>query len=387
MATSPIVHLPLEPTDSARAAGLRYVTDLSPGIQRVQKGKGFRYQLPDGSPLEDEDAFARIRSLAIPPAWTEVWICPHPLGHIQATGRDAKGRKQYRYHPKWREVRDETKYGRLVAFGDTLPKIRARVERDLGKPGLPREKVLAAVVALLESTLVRVGNEEYARENRSYGLTTLRDHHVEIRGTTLRFRFRGKSGKEHRVKLTDARLAKIVKACQDIPGFELFRYIDEQGEAQSIDSADVNAYLREVSGEEFTAKHYRTWAGTVQAARLLRECGAGETKREAKSALLRVIAEVSERLGNTPAVCRKCYVDPLVASSFLAGTLMPALEAIEKKGIPQHRGLTADERLTLTFLRQRFAKRAKPLTARLPRSRSAESRSLDTADPRRRATA
>jgi DNA topoisomerase-1 len=265
--------------------------------------------------------------------------------------------------------------------------MRGRVERDLSATDHDREKVLAAVVSLLESTHVRVGNEEYARDNQSYGLTTLREHHVEIRGTTLRFRFRGKSGKEHRVKLTDARLAKIVKKCMDLPGYELFQYLDENGEAHAIDSADVNEYLREISGEEFTAKHFRTWAGTVQAARLLRECGTRETKKETKSCLVKVVAEVAERLGNTPAVCRKCYVDPLVMKSYLDGSLIPELEEIERHGVPQKRGLTADERLTLAYLRKHFENGRTSVNGSRRRSRAPVSRRLETTDHRRRATA
>src|SRR5688572_15022286 len=253
----------------ARAAGLRYVSDETPGITRQRRGTVFRYRRPDGSPVRDRRTLGRIRTLAIPPAWREVWICARNDGHLQATGRDARRRKQYRYHRRWREARDETKYGRLIPFARALPRIRRRVERDLALPGLPREKVLAAVVRLLETTRMRVGNEEYARENDSFGLTTLRERQVQVRGGKLRFRFRGKSGVEHAIELNDRRLARIVRRMQDLPGEELFQYVDESGESRRIESSDVNAYIREAAGEDFTSKDFRTWAGTVLAARAL----------------------------------------------------------------------------------------------------------------------
>jgi DNA topoisomerase-1 len=254
-----------DPGQSARAAGLRYVTDRAPGISRRRSGKGFAYRAPDGRTLRDAAARRRIQTLAVPPAWTDVWICPDPSGHLQATGRDARGRKQYRYHPQWREVRDETKFGRLVAFAEGLPALRRRVQEDLARPGLPREKVLAAVVRLLGTTLLRVGNEEYARANQSFGLTTLRDRHAAVEGATVRFCFRGKSGKEVRVDIQDRRLARVVKRCRELPGQELFQYVDDDGQQQSVGSGDVNAYLREVTGEELSAKDFRTWGGTVLA--------------------------------------------------------------------------------------------------------------------------
>jgi DNA topoisomerase-1 len=263
---------------------------------------------------------SRIRALAVPPAWTDVWICPHDNGHIQATGRDAKGRKQYRYHRRWREVRDETKYEKTIAFAEALPRIREAVERDLGRPGLPREKVLATVVRLLEITHIRVGNEEYARKNKSFGLTTMRDRHVDVEGSLLRFHFRGKSGKDHDVGLRDKRLARIVKRCSDLPGDELFQYVAEDGQRRSIESADVNAYLRAIAGAEFTAKDFRTWNGTVLAARALRE-QRFETKREANKNVAAAIKEVAERLGNTPSVCRKCYVHPAIVEAYVGGLL------------------------------------------------------------------
>jgi DNA topoisomerase-1 len=315
-----------DPVESAQAAGLRYVSDTQPGIRRKKSGKGFTYTGPDGKTIRDAKELTRIRALAIPPAYTDVWICPSPNGHIQATGRDARGRKQYRYHPKWREVRDETKFGRMLAFSEALPRIRQRVEQDLKRPGLPREKVLATVVRLLECTCIRVGNEEYTKANRSYGLTTLQDRHVEISGANIRFEFRGKSGKTHSVKLNDRRLARIVQRCQAVPGEDLFQYIDEDGVRQTIGSGDVNDYIREISGQEFTAKDFRTWAGTLLAVAALSEVGAFTTQRQAKSNVLRAIDRVAEQLNNTRAVCRKYYVHPAVFQTYLGGTLVEALK-------------------------------------------------------------
>jgi DNA topoisomerase-1 len=317
-----VVNLPAaDPVIAAQVAGLRYVSDESPGIRRRKQGSGFAYLGPDGKTVRDPATLGRIRSLAVPPAWTEVWICPSPNGHIQATGRDARGRKQYRYHARWRSVRDETKYHKSIAFARALPKIRARVAADLARPGLPREKVLACVVKLLESTAIRVGNEEYARQNGSVGLTTMKDRHVTIRGPRLQFRFKGKSARRHDVELTDERLARIVKRCRDIPGQDLFQYLDDDGEAQSIGSGDVNDYLRAISGEDFTAKDFRTWAGTVQAAMQLAAAEAVETAGAAKKTLVAAVARVAERLGNTPAVCRKCYIHPAVMDAYLDGGL------------------------------------------------------------------
>jgi DNA topoisomerase I len=314
-----------DPIESAQSAGLRYVSDTMPGIARRRAGKGFAYIGPDGKRISDKKEIARIRSLAIPPAYTDVWICPHPNGHIQATGRDARGRKQYRYHPRWREVRDETKFGRMLEFSQVLPAIRARVKRDLSRPGLSREKVVATVVRLLECTGIRVGNDEYARANRSFGLTTLRDHHVEISGSRLRFQFRGKSGKIHDVELTDRRLARIVTHCQAVPGETLFQYVDADNVRQTVDSGDVNQYLREITSQEFSAKDFRTWAGTIQAVSVLQELGPAATEREAKSTILKAIDRVAERLNNTRAVCRKYYVHPAVFETYQAGTMLEAL--------------------------------------------------------------
>jgi len=313
---------PLDPVASAKSAGLRYINDASPGIRRKRSGKGFTYVGPDGKTVRDKDTLKRIKSIVIPPAWTDVWICASPSGHIQASGRDVKGRKQHRYHPRWREVRDEDKYERMIAFGEALPKLRKKVDEDLGQRGHPRTKVLATVVGLLELTLIRVGNEEYARANESYGLTTLRDKHVQVEGTKLRFRFKGKSGKLHEVEVADRRLAAVIKRCKSLPGQELFQFIDDEGNAQSIDSGDVNEYLRETMGEEFTAKDFRTWAGTILAAEALRE--KIEEDVDPKSRVVAAIKRVAKRLGNTPATCRKHYVHPLVLEAFLAGRLSAA---------------------------------------------------------------
>ena len=305
----------------ARAAGLRYVSDAVPGILRRRRGRAFHYRHADGAPVRDPRTLGRIRALAIPPAWREVWICSADDGHLQATGRDARQRKQYRYHRRWREVRDETKYGRLIPFSAALPRIRRRVARDLARPGLPREKVLATVVRLLETTRARIGNEEYARENESFGLTTLRERQVRVRGSRLKFRFRGKSGVEHAIELDDHRLAAIVRRMQDLPGEELFRYVDDDGETRRIESDDVNAYLREISGEDFTSKDFRTWAGTVVAARALYRIGTFETQTDAKRNIVQAIATVADALGNTKAVCRKCYIHPEIVQSYLEGQL------------------------------------------------------------------
>jgi DNA topoisomerase-1 len=311
----------LQPERSARAAGLRYVSDASPGVARRPAGGGFRYLRPDGAVLRDRETLVRIRSLAIPPAWRDVWICPRDDGHLQATGRDARGRKQYRYHRRWREARDETKYGRMIAFAKALPRIRRRVVRDLSQPGLPREKVLAAVVRLLEMTFIRVGNEEYARDNDSFGLTTLRDRQVRVDGTTLRFRFRGKSGVQHDIELTDRRLAAIVRRMHDLEGEELFQYVDEQGETRAVESADVNSYLRESAGAEFTSKDFRTWAGTLLCARALRALEPPASETHGKRSVAQAIEGVAKLLGNTRAVCRKCYIHPAIVESYLEGEL------------------------------------------------------------------
>lgn len=312
-----------EPIESAALAGLRYVSDDQPGIRRRRVGKGFSYTAPDGSPLRDPYALQRIKHLVIPPAWKDVWICADRNGHIQATGRDERGRKQYLYHERWREIRDAAKYERLLAFAEALPRIRERTDQDLRQHGVPRTKVLAAVVRLLEETSIRIGNNEYRRENSSFGLTTLRDKHVEATSGTLRFRFKGKSGKDVEVELQDRRLARIIKQCQEIPGQILFQYLDENGERHAIESADVNAYLREISGGDFTAKDFRTWNGTVLAARFLRACPPSGSATAGKRQVSAAIKGVAAELGNTPAVCRKAYVHPVVVNAYLEGSLAP----------------------------------------------------------------
>jgi len=348
-----------EPLESAREAGLRYVSDEKPGIRRRRSGSGFRYVRPDGSAVEDEPTLGRIKSLVIPPAWTDVWITTDPRGHIQATGRDAKGRKQYRYHPRWRAVRDETKYGRMLAFGAALPTIRARVDADLRRQGLPREKVLATVVRLLEATLIRVGNEEYARENRSYGLTTLRNRHVDVHGTELRFEFRGKSGKDHRVSLRDRRLAGVIRRLQELPGQEVFQYVDEEGVRHTVDSDDVNAYLREIAGQDFSAKDFRTWAGTILCAVALRELKACASESEAKRNVAQVVKSVAQQLGNTPAVCRACYVHPTVIEAYFEShdrdPLAEALaHTLDRATDSTDADLSDDEQAVMRLLRRRL---------------------------------
>jgi DNA topoisomerase-1 len=346
----------VDPVDSARQAGLRYVSDTAPGIRRKRRGGKFNYFAPDGSRITDAEELARIRSLAIPPAWTDVWICANARGHLQATGRDARGRKQYRYHPKWRAVRDETKYERMVAFGEQLPKIREQTGHDLALRGLPRRKVLAAVVRLLETTLIRVGNEEYARDNKSFGLTTMRDRHVELEGQKVQFHFKGKSGKKHLITLKDRRLAKVVRRCRDIPGQELFQYIDDDGQRETIDSADVNAYLQEITGQQFTAKDFRTWAGTVLASLALQEFESFDSQAQAKKNVLRAIESVAERLGNTPTVCRKCYIHPAVLDSYLEGTMLETLQQRTEDDFTERDGeLRPEEAAVLGLLRRRLA--------------------------------
>jgi DNA topoisomerase I len=315
------VALDAEPRESAREAGLRYGTDQKPGLRRIRRGRGFAYVDANGRSIDDEETLARIRRLAIPPAWTDVWICPFPDGHLQATGRDARGRKQYRYHPLWRARRDEVKFDRLIAFAEALPRIRRRTSRDLRLRGMPREKVLAGIVRLLELTLIRVGNEEYARLNRSFGLTTLRDRHARATSTGVRFRFRGKSGQLYEVGIRDWRLARLVRRCQDLPGQELFQYVDVDGEIRDVRSEDVNAYLREAAGIDVTAKDFRTWAGTVAAYRALRGEDPPANTRAARKAIVRAMRETAERLGNTPAVARQAYVHPAVIDAYADGAV------------------------------------------------------------------
>jgi DNA topoisomerase-1 len=343
--------------EAASAAGLRHVTDDGPGIARARSGNGFSYRDAKGALVRDKAALARIRKLAIPPAWTDVWICPRADGHIQATGRDARGRKQYRYHPDWRLARDATKYEHIMEFARALPGLRGQVAADMARRGLGREKVLATIVHLLDTTLIRVGNEDYAQANKSYGLTTLRNRHVAVEGGELRFDFKGKSGKIWKLRFRDRRVAKVVRACQELPGQELFQYLDESGARQSVDSADVNDYLREVSGKDITAKDFRTWAGTVLAAMALSEFEKFDSATAAKRNVKTAIERTATRLGNTPAICRKCYVHPEVLDSYMQGTLLVQVkrevEAELREELPE---LKPEEAAVLAFLRQRLAR-------------------------------
>jgi DNA topoisomerase-1 len=336
---------------AAKEAGLQYVTDERTGYRRRAKGKQFDYLDTEEKRIRDEQRLLRIKRLAIPPAWTDVWICPSTNGHIQATGRDARGRKQYRYHERWREVRDENKFDRLAVFARALPKIRRRVAQDLKLPGLSRRKVLATIVRLLERTFIRVGNDEYARENKSFGLTTLKNRHVKVRGAQMRFRFRGKSGIQQEVDITDRRVAKVIAKCQDLPGQDLFQYLDDDREVQDITSQDVNEYLREIAGEDFTAKDFRTWGGTVLAAIALSKQEEFETKKQAKSNIKTAICAVAELLGNTPAVCRKCYVHPVIVEAYLNRTRIAGINGAGKELKPPD--LRAAERAVLKFLHAR----------------------------------
>ena len=353
--TMPHLEIVTDPVESAKSAGLRYVSDAKPGITRKRWRKGFRYFDAEGAQVSELETLARIKSLVIPPAWTEVWICPNPKGHLQATGRDAKGRKQSRYHPRWREVRDETKYERMMAFGAALPTIRDRVEQDLARPALPREKILAAIVRLMETTLIRVGNIEYAKQNQSYGLTTMRGKHVQVDGSTITFKFQGKSGVRHAVDITDRRLAKIIQRCQDIPGYELFQYVDGEGGHHTIDSSDVNDYLREATEQCFTAKDFRTWTGTVLACAKLHEFDVFESDSEAKKNVVEIVKSVAARLGNTPSVCRKCYIHPLVIEAYMNGAFTKTVREQQFEESPG--GLQLEE-IVLMKLMQRVLKLA-----------------------------
>jgi DNA topoisomerase-1 len=324
------------PQSSARAAGLRYVSDREPGFARRRRGTGFQYIDAEGGSLSSEQV-ERIEALAIPPAWTDVWICRSANGHLQATGRDARGRKQYRYHPRWTEVRDETKYHRLLAFAKALPRIRRRVEKDMSRKALSRERVIATVVHLLDATNIRVGNDEYARDNKSFGLTTMRDRHVKVDGSHITFRFRGKSGKLHDVELTDPRAARVLKRCEELPGQELFQYVDGEGAVVDIDSDDVNGYIQDVSGGDFTAKDFRTWSGTVLAAWALQGLGEFDSKTQAKRQVVAAVESVSAELGNTPAVCRRGYIHPEVLDAHLDGTLGEVLgQKTARTGLTPH---------------------------------------------------
>ena len=349
---------PASPVESAVEAGLIYVSDQEPGIRRVGPKSKFSYLDPAGKAVRDDATLKRIRSLVIPPNWSNVWICANPRGHLQATGRDARDRKQYRYHPRYRSIREETKYEKMVLFGHVLPRIRQRVNLDLSLPGLRKEKVLAAVVRLMDLTQIRVGNEEYARENQSFGLTTMRDRHVQIQGSKIRFRFRGKSGKEHSLDLDDRRLAEVVKRCRDVPGYELFQYIDETGAHVSVDSGMVNQYLKEISGEEITAKDFRTWHGTVEAAVSLAACEACATQTAIKQNIVIAIKEVSARLGNLPAACRKYYVHPLILEMYATGALTAKVKVTRRR--VHASGLGSAERSVLKLLEHSAAQNGTP---------------------------
>jgi len=345
-----------DPPAAAKAAGLRYVHDDRPGIRRAPAKDGFDYVDAKGQKVDDEATLKRIKSLVIPPAWQDVWICPQANGHLQATGRDARGRKQYRYHPKWRTVRDEVKYERMINFGKALPQIRKEVDRGLSLPGLPRDKVLATIVYLLEATMIRIGNDEYARENKSYGLTTLRNRHVKIDGSEVEFRFRGKSGVHHDVKVHDKRLARIIGRTRDLPGQHLFEYVGDDGEPHTVDSSDVNDYLRDITGEEYTAKDFRTWSGTVLAALALQEFEKVDSEAQAKKNVVRAIESVAAKLGNTPSVCRKCYVHPAVLDAYMDGTMLEGLRALaEEKLVEDLHALQPEEAAVLAMLQRRLA--------------------------------
>lgn len=332
-------------------ARLRYVTDQHPGIRRLKSGKGFRYVGANGQAIRRKEILARIRALAIPPAWTDVWVCPDARGHLQATGRDAKRRKQYRYHQDWRATRDETKFDRMHAFARALPIVRRRTQADLARPGLPRHKVLATIVQLLDRSLIRVGNEEYAKQNQSFGLTTLRDRHVKVRGGTLQFQFRGKSGKHHTIDVNDWRLAQIVKQCRDLPGQELFQYLDDSGKRQRVGSGDINNYVREMTGEEFTSKDFRTWWASVLAVSALRELQPGRSKTQCEKNVVLAVDAVAGLLGNTRSVCRKSYVHPGVIDCYVDGSLPKILDRRGKTAAKGVTGLRAEEIALLTVLK------------------------------------
>jgi len=343
------------PREAAKNAGLRYTTDDRPGITRRRRGRGFQYIDRDGRTIADRGERARIDALAIPPAWTDVWICPSPNGHLQATGRDARGRKQYRYHPRWRAMRDEVKYGRMIAFGEALPRIRRQVDRDMARRSLSKPRVVATVVRLLDETSIRVGNDEYARENQSFGLTTMRKRHVEVDGSRIAFRFRGKGGRVSEGDVSDPRAARVLRRCEGLPGQHLFQYIDEDGEPEDVDSDDVNDYLRNVTGADFTAKDFRTWTGTVLAAWALEELGEAGSPTQAKRQVVRAVESVAKELGNTPAVCRSSYVHPVVIDAHLEGNLIRMLGRKANRRMAQGmRGLTSHEAAVLALLRRRL---------------------------------
>ncbi len=351
------IEVAVDPVEVAEDAGLRYVSDDQPGYTRKPKGDDFEYFDTEGKAIRDETRVLRIQRIAIPPAYKDVWICPSPNGHIQATARDARGRKQYRYHERWREARDENKYDRMLVFGQALPKIRRQVNKDMGLRDLPRNKVLATVVHLLGRTFIRIGNEEYARENQSFGLTTMRNRHVDVKGAKLSFSFRGKSGVKHEIDVNDRRLANIIRKLQDLPGQDIFQYEEETAEVRNVTSQDVNDYLREITGEEFTAKDFRTWAGTVLTAMALGAQGPVENKTQAKKNIKDAIAAVAKILGNTPTVCRKCYVHPVVLDSYLDGDMIEGLKQKTEEALSENlEDLRAEEAAVMSFLQAKLAK-------------------------------
>jgi DNA topoisomerase-1 len=369
---SPDIESIVDPKEAAESVGLRYVSDARPGIHRKKVGSGFTYVRPDRSKLIEREIIKRIKALAVPPAWTDVWICPFADGHIQATGRDMKGRKQYRYHARFREVREGTKYEHVVAFADALPAIRERVKEHMSLRGLSREKVLATVVHLLETTLIRVGNDDYAKQNNSYGLTTLKNRHVAVEGNEVRFRFTGKSGKQWSLQVKDRRIAKIIKACQELPGQELLQYVDEVGNHQDVTSSDVNDYLKEITGKDVTAKDFRTWAGTVLAAMALHEFESFDSAAQAKRNLRAAIEKVAGKLGNTPTICRKCYVHPEVLNSYMDGKLILELkEKAESELRTEVQNLKPEEAAVLALLRSRLAKEAERPGSKNERAKAA----------------
>ena len=358
------IEIVTDPAEVAEDAGLRYVSDEDPGYTRRPRGKKFAYFDTEGKEICDETRILRLDRLAIPPAYTDVWICPSPHGHLQATGRDDRGRKQYRYHERWREERDGNKYEKMLLFAQSLPRIRRRIRRDLKRRGLPREKVLATVVQLLEKTFIRIGNQEYVQENKSFGLTTLRDRHVEVKGAKMRFRFRGKSGQEHDIDTEDRRVARIIRKLQELPGQEVFQYLDVEGGRHQVTSDHVNGYLREITGQEFTAKDFRTWAGTVMAAQALQAQEPFENKSQAKKNIKAATGAVAKMLGNTPAICRKCYVHPAIFESYLDGNLIEGLKRQKEETLKNSLcDLRCEEAAVLAFLREQLTQRAQSVSS------------------------
>ena len=356
------------PEQSAKEAGLRYIVDTRPGIRREKSGDHFRYLDAQGKAVRDAEQLRRIKRLAIPPAWTDVWISPLENGHLQATGKDVRGRKQYRYHPDWRSVRDETKYSRMMAFGRALPGLRKSVDRHLRLPGLPREKVLAAVVRLLEATLIRVGNEEYAKSNNSYGLTTMLDRHAKVSGEKITFEFKGKSNKRHHIDVRDRQLAKIVKQCQELPDQEIFAYVDDDGKWVDVKSQDVNGYIQQLTGQPFTAKDFRTWYGTVLAAVALREFEQFTSVKQAKGNIVKAIESVSKMLGNTPSICKKCYVHPVVLERYLEGYTIAALLQRGRRALARELHQLKPEEAAVMMLLQESLATAARKKAREPKT-------------------